>query len=141
MAMALQFLPHLSFAVEPSPIGLWKSISDENGEPVALIRIFERNGALEGRIERVFPDPKEDNIPVCTKCEGKNKNAPVVGLSIMTDLKKAGDEYVDGKILDPETGAVYRSKVRLLDGGNQLHVRGYIGTPLLGRTQTWIREE
>jgi uncharacterized protein (DUF2147 family) len=27
------------------------------------------------------------------------------------------------------------------DGGKQLDVRGYMGMPLLGRTQTWIRVE
>jgi uncharacterized protein (DUF2147 family) len=26
-----------------------------------------------------------------------------------------------------------------IEGGKKLEIRGYIGTPLLGRTQTWIR--
>jgi len=26
-----------------------------------------------------------------------------------------------------------------IEGGKKMEVRGYIGTPILGRTQTWIR--
>lgn len=141
LALTVPLLSPAAFAMDASPTGLWKSINDANGEPRALIRVVDRNGSLEGRIERVFPAPEEDQDPKCAKCEGENKNAPVVGLVIMTGLKKYGEEYVDGRVLDPETGIVYKSKVRLLDGGKKLSVRGYVGTPLLGRTQTWVREE
>jgi uncharacterized protein (DUF2147 family) len=54
---------------------------------------------------------------------------------------KDGDEYVGGEILDPDNGKVYRSKVRLIDDGKKLSVRGYIGVPALGRSQTWVRQE
>ena len=75
------------------------------------------------------------------ECEGANRNAPVVGLVILSGLSKAGDEYVGGQILDPDNGKTYRSKVRLTDNGKKLSVRGYIGVPMLGRSQTWVREE
>jgi uncharacterized protein (DUF2147 family) len=75
----------------------------------------------------------------CEKCEGALKNAPVIGLVKITGLKTDGDEYVDGQILDPDNGKVYRSKVHLTDGGKKLSVRGYIGVPMLGRSQTWVR--
>ncbi len=77
----------------------------------------------------------------CEKCEGALKNAPVIGLVKITGLKTDGDEYVDGQILDPDNGKVYRSKVHLTDGGKKLSVRGYIGVPMLGRSQTWVRQE
>ena len=51
------------------------------------------------------------------------------------------DLFDGGHILDPNNGKVYRSQMRLGDGGRKLDVRGYIGLPLLGRTQTWLREE
>jgi uncharacterized protein (DUF2147 family) len=52
-----------------------------------------------------------------------------------------GDEYQGGEILDPENGKVYRVKMNLQDRGRTLHVRGFIGFSLFGRTQIWIREE
>ena len=56
-------------------------------------------------------------------------------------LTKAGEEYVGGQVLDPDNGKVYRSRVRLTDNGKKLDVRGYIGVPTLGRSQTWLRQE
>lgn len=138
-AVALTTLP--VWADEASPVGLWKNVDDVSGKPRALIRITESNGALLGKIEKVFPAPNEDPNPKCDKCEGANKNAPVVGLAILSGLTKDGEEYVGGQILDPDNGKVYRSKMRLTDNGKKLSVRGYIGVPMLGRSQTWIRQE
>lgn len=129
------------WADDGSPTGLWKSVDDASGKPRALIRITESNGALLGRIEKVFPAPSDDPNPKCAKCEGANKNAPVIGLVILSGLTKQGEEYVDGQILDPDNGKVYRSKARLTDNGKKLDVRGYIGVPMLGRSQTWLRQE
>jgi len=56
-------------------------------------------------------------------------------------LKKDGDEYNGGKILDPGNGKLYSSKLTLADNNKKLNVRGYIGTPFLGRTQVWLREQ
>jgi len=56
-------------------------------------------------------------------------------------LKKQGDEYEGGEILDPESGKVYRAKMKLDGEGEKLNVRGFIGVALLGRTQTWVRNE
>ena len=138
-AAALTTLP--VWADEASPIGLWKNVDDVSGKPRALIRITESHGALLGKIEKVFPAPNEDPNPRCDKCEGANKNAPVIGLAVLSGLTKEGEEYVGGQILDPDNGKVYRSKVRLTDNGKKLDVRGYIGVPMLGRSQTWVRQE
>lgn len=134
-------LPAMVLAQADSPAGLWKNIDDKTGKPRALVRVTEAQGRLQGRIERVFPAQGESTAPKCVKCEGVNQNAPVIGLLIMSGLRKEGDEYVDGEILDPDSGATYRSKVKLLEKGRKLSVRGYIGIPALGRTQIWIREE
>ncbi|RZU02927.1 uncharacterized protein (DUF2147 family) [Rivibacter subsaxonicus] len=131
----------LAWAEGPSPTGLWRNLDDVSGMPRALIRITESNGMLQGRIEKVFPAPSDDSNPKCDKCEGTNRNAPVVGLVILSGLTKEGDEYVGGQILDPDNGKVYRSKVRLTDNGKTLSVRGYIGVPTLGRSQTWMRQD
>jgi uncharacterized protein (DUF2147 family) len=139
LAAALTSSP--AWADSNSPLGLWKNIDDVTGKPRALIRITESNGILQGKIERVFPRPDEDQNPTCVKCEGARKNAPLVGLVILTGLKKDGEDYTGGEILDPDNGKVYRSKIRVAGQGAKLNVRGYIGVPLLGRSQTWIRQE
>jgi len=124
-----------------SPTGLWQNIDDVSGKPRALVRITESNGTLEGKIEKIFAAPNEEQNPKCVKCDGANKNAPVVGLIILSGLRKDGEAYTGGQILDPQNGKVYTSKVQLSDDGKKLDVRGYIGVPVLGRSQTWLRQE
>jgi uncharacterized protein (DUF2147 family) len=138
-AVALLALP--AWADEKSPIGLWQISDDVSGKPRALVRITESNGALQGKIEKAFPRPDEGPNPKCGKCEGANRDAPIIGLMILSGLTKEGDGYVGGQILDPDNGKVYRSKMRLTDNGNKLDVQGYIGVPLFGRSQTWLRQE
>jgi uncharacterized protein (DUF2147 family) len=36
---------------------------------------------------------------------------------------------------------VYKVRLKPIDGGSKLEVRGFVGVPMLGRTQTWIRVE
>lgn len=126
---------------ESSPVGLWKTIDDRSGEAKGLIRIREANGNFEGRIDKIFPKPGDDPAPKCDKCEGSLHNQPVLGLRFLWGFTKQGDEYQGGQILDPENGKIYQAKMKLLDGGKKLEVRGFIGFSLFGRSQTWIREE
>lgn len=141
LVLTAVFSPSSAWAAGPSPAGLWKSIDDASSKPRSLVRIVESNGTLQGKIEKVFLAPGEDPNPKCKKCGGALKGTPVIGLAILTGLKKNGDEYAGGQILDPDSGNVYRSKVKLIDSGKKLSVRGYIGAPMLGRSQIWERQE
>jgi uncharacterized protein (DUF2147 family) len=141
LILAAALVASEAWAESTSPVGLWKNIDDASGKPRALIRIAESNGTLQGKIEKVFPGPSEDRNPKCEKCEGALKNVPVIGLVILSGLKKDGAEYTAGKILDPDNGKVYSSKIQLTDGGKKLNVRGYIGVSMLGRSQIWHRQE
>jgi uncharacterized protein (DUF2147 family) len=140
ITLAATLMSSAARADNTSPVGVWKNIDDVSGKPRALIRISETSGTLRGTVIKVFPGPDEDQNPKCEKCEGALKSAPIVGLRILSGLKKDGDEYTGGEILDPENGEVYSSNLHLIDGGNKLSVRGYIGVSLLGRSQTWIRQ-
>ena len=128
-------------AAEPTPVGLWKTIDDTTGQPKGLVRISERNGQLEGKIERIFPKPGDDPAPKCDKCDGTRHNQPVLGMTILWNLTKQGGDYQGGEILDPENGRIYQAKMKLIDGDKKLEVRGFIGFSLLGRRQVWLREE
>jgi uncharacterized protein (DUF2147 family) len=135
------FHPALVNAAEPSPTGVWKTIDDSSGQPKGLVRIREVNGQYEGKLEKIFPKPGEDPAPRCDKCEGARHNQPVLGMTILWGFTKQGEEYQGGEALDPENGKIYRARMKLIDGGKKLDVRGFIGIPLFGRSQTWLREE
>lgn len=130
-----------AWAQTASPVGVWKTIDDETGKPKALVRITEEQGVLTGKIEKLFRPADQDQNPKCTKCEGARKDQPLIGLTILSGLKQDGDEYTGGEILDPAKGKTYKSKASLKDNGSKLEVRGYIGAPMFGRTQTWVREQ
>jgi uncharacterized protein (DUF2147 family) len=124
-----------------SPVGLWRTIDDKSGKERSLVRVSEANGQLQITIEKLFREPGEEPNPLCDKCPGERKNKPVTGMQIGSGLKKAGEVWSGGEILDPENGKTYKCKLWLEDKGSQLHVRGFIGVSLLGRTQVWVREE
>ena len=130
-----------AFAEDASPVGLWKNIDDVTGKPKALIRITENKGEVRGQIEKLFLAAGENPNPRCDKCQGANKDQPVLGMVFMSGLRKNGDEYSGGEILDPDSGKVYRSKLMLVDGGKKINVRGYVGVPMFGRSQTWVRQD
>ena len=134
----LLFAP-LSFAAD-SPVGLWKTVDDKTNKPRSLVRIVEENGEYKGIVEKGL---REDDNPerVCEKCDAPRKNQKIQGMIFMWGLKKDGNEFKGGEILDPENGKIYRCKMKLVDGGKKLDVRGFIGIALIGRTQTWWREE
>lgn len=144
VALALAVLLPLavpSRALAASPAGLWRNIDEETRQARALVRIVEAAGTFTGRIEKVLTDRPDAK---CDKCTDDRKDQPVQGMQIIRGMRKSDDRdnlWEGGTILDPGNGKVYRSQMRVMDGGKRLEVRGFVGTPLLGRSQTWIREE
>jgi len=106
-----------------------------------LVRVAEVDVEYIGTVVAVFSPPRPDAHPLCNLCEGELKDKPVVGMTILRGVRRSGDGYSTGQILDPDEGQVYRCRIKLLDDGRKLEVRGFIGIPLLGRSQTWVRKE
>ena len=125
-----------AYAAELSPVGLWKTIDDNTGQPRGLMRIREVNGQYEGKVEKIFPKPGEEPNPKCEKCEGNRQNQPVIGMTILWGLTKQGDEYQGGEILDPENGKVYRSRMKLVDNGKKLDHAAWFHRLLFVRPQS-----
>ncbi len=89
--------------------------------------------------ETLQPDGPAD--PLCSACERQRKDQPITGMTIVWGLKPDGKRvWGGGNVLDPAKGKTYRAKVTLLDGGEKLEMRGYLGIEALGRTQTWVRQ-
>jgi uncharacterized protein (DUF2147 family) len=123
-----------------SPIGRWKSIDDNSGKPKSIVRIWEENGKLRGKIETLFREPGENPDPDCPLCPDALKGAKIKGMTILWDLAPEGGWWEDGRILDPANGKIYRCRMQPLESGAKLLVRGFIGISLLGRSQVWLRE-
>ena len=130
-----------ALAQTTTPAGLWKTFSDRTGQPDGLVRIVESNGEFEGTVERIFSPPAPSPNPLCEECSGELRNKPVLGMKILRGMKRDAEGFSGGEILDPDDGKVYRCSMRLVDNGRRLEVRGYIGVPLFGRTQTWERQD
>ena len=123
-----------------SPVGRWRTVDDKTGQAKSIVRIIDNSGEIQGQVESVFSPPAVSTSPLCDKCSGDQKNKPIVGMRIMWGLKKDGDEFSGGRVLDPDEGKVYKCYIKVIDNGAKLQLRGYIGFSLLGRTQTWVRE-
>lgn len=106
--------------------GFWTTIDDETKEAKSVVQIYEYKGKVYGRVVDLLK-----NKNATAKLPGSPK---ILGLDIIWDLEKDGDEYNDGEILDPQKGKVYGCEI-WRDGEN-LIVRGKIA--FFGRNQTWI---
>ncbi len=117
-------------------LGKWKTIDDETGKPKSIVEIYKQDGEIYGKVVEIL-DPAKQNA-TCDKCPSDVKGKPILGLVILKGLKKDGDEYSGGTIIDPNNGKVYKCLIAL-EAPNKLKVRGYIGFSLLGRSQYWER--
>ena len=140
-ALILSVMSSLSFAEDIT--GMWQSIDDKTGAPKALVEIRkEANGTYAGKIVKITPRAGYTPKETCVDCPAPYTNKPILGLDVMTGLKQGeGLNYVNGRILYPNSGKVYSMKAKLSSNGKRLHLRGYVGVSALGRNQIWLRDE
>jgi len=127
---------------QATPAGLWKTIDDDGKTEKSQVRITESGGVFTGKVEKIADAGKAD--AKCTDCSDERKDQPIVGMVILRNIKPMADDkgsWEGGDILDPNNGKTYKVRLKPIDGGKKMEVRGYVGAPLLGRTQTWVRAE
>ena len=140
-ALLLATAPAIALA-QATPVGVWKTIDDKTKTERAQVRVTETGGVISAKVEKLLAaDAKQD--AVCDKCSDDRKDKPMIGLEIMRGVKKADSDntWDGGTILDAAEGKIYKVRLQTADGGKKLEVRGYVGAPMLGRTQVWIRVE
>ncbi len=134
--LILGFSLIVCFAQAQDIFGKWKTIDDETGEAKSIVEIYESNGKVFGKIVDIL-NPERKNA-ICTKCEGKDKNKPILGFVLIKNLEKDGDYYEGGTIFDPQKGKKYKCRIGLdLDNIDLLQVRGYVA--FFYATQYWER--
>ena len=123
-----------------TPVGVWKTIDDATGKEKSLVRITETSGVLSGKVEKGL-DPTVKADAKCDECTDNRKGQPIIGMTIIRNVKKGEAVWEGGDILDPNNGKVYRVRLTPSGDNKKLEVRGYFGTPMFGRSQTWVRVE
>jgi uncharacterized protein (DUF2147 family) len=140
IAVAVLGLVAMGAQAQMSPVGVWKTIDDKTKAEKAQVRITETGGVVTGKIERLLA-PGANQEAKCDKCADDRKDKPVIGMEIIRGVKKDGDAWAGGTILDSAEGKVYKVKMTPIEGGKKMEVRGYVGAPMFGRTQVWTRVE
>lgn len=142
LTLTVLLMTFCQFAIaagETSPVGYWKTIDDVTSQAKSIVHLTEtKDHVIEGQVVKLFKGALQN----CTACEGDLKNKPILGMMVIHGLKQNAKNplvWQDGRALDPKNGKVYRCMATLVDNGQKLHARGYIGFPLFGRTQTWLR--
>ena len=120
-------------------VGQWKTIDDETKKERSIVEIYKLGDRYSGKIIKLQRSLEDDPDPVCDACDPDDSRylQKIIGMEIIQDMAfdKSSNEYVDGTILDPESGSEYQCKLWLSEEGT-LKVRGYIA--FFYRTQTWL---
>jgi uncharacterized protein (DUF2147 family) len=140
-ALLLVALPLSAFAQDATPIGKWRTIDDATGKAKSIVEVYDAgNGKLSAKVLQVLDSDKGPH-PLCDACKGAKHDKPIEGMVIAWNLERDGRSWDGGRIMDPKNGKEYSAKMTPVAKGTKLEVRGYMGFSLLGRTQTWLREE
>jgi hypothetical protein len=127
-------------ADELTAAGFWE-LKDDDGKPEAWFLFTQKNEVYSARLVKGFKKPGEltKAETICGKCPGEKRGAKIMGLTLFWGMKRDGLKYTGGSVLDPRDGSVYHAQMELSEDGRELAVRGYLGIPMLGKTQTWYR--
>lgn len=137
--------PQIAIDQAVNPVdGIYRSVDDKTGFSRGLTDVHMKNGELVGFIIKAIPRPGYTPKTHCTGCPAPYTNLPIEGLQVISGMKPVAgkpDEFTGGHVLDPVSGKLYKGVIKLSADRRKLKIRGYIGLPIMGRTQWWLRED
>ncbi len=140
MIFGLVWLGMVMTVPAASVLGLWKTVDEKTQRVRSIVRIWEEGGKLKGRVEKGFPEPGEDPNEPCSKCPEPFKDKPKIGLVFLWGFERDGERWVNGSVLDPDEGKIYRCELTPAADGKSMRIYGYIRIIFkIGRSQTWLR--
>ncbi len=118
-------------------VGVWQP---SNGR--SMVKIDKLGNKFYGRVVWL-KEPKDENGKPRTDINNPDeslRSTPIKGYRILKDFVYDEEEglWTDGTIYDPNNGSTYNCKIELTEE-NQIEIRGYVGTPVFGRTDVWTR--
>ena len=134
ISMNLMLAP-LAAAFAQDVVGKWKL---EDG--TAIVEVYQQGDVYNGKIVWLQKPTEADGSPAVDdkNPDPKLRTRQVLGLNMLSNLKKGNGEYSGGSIYDPGNGKTYNCSMKV--EGNVLHVRGSLDKKgLLGRTMDWFR--
>ncbi len=124
----------LSAQSDDQVIGQWNTM-DRFGQPESLVELYKNGEELQGRIVKLYDEAKQD--AVCEACFDDRENQPIAGLVFITGLENEGKQWINGTVLDPETGSEYDCKLWL--DGDTLKLKAGFG--FISQTKEWKRAD
>lgn len=145
--LLLSFVSSTVVAKEANDIlGIWQSFDDKTGAKKGQVKISynKKTNSYIGRIIKVTPAKGYTPKTHCQNCPKPFTNQKIEGMLVFWNLKleKRGNKvkgYDQGYLIDPLSGKIYRFKAAVSRNKKILQGRAYIGTALMGRSQTWVR--
>jgi uncharacterized protein (DUF2147 family) len=116
-------------------VGKWKL---EDG--TAIVEVYKQGETFNGKIVWLQNPTEADGTPAKdgNNPDAKLRSRQLIGLNMLSGLKKNGGEYSGGSIYDPGNGKTYNCSMKV--EGDVLKVRGSLDKRgLLGRTMDWFR--
>ena len=128
-------LAPLCVALAQDVVGKWKL---EDG--TAIVEVYKQGDVFNGKIVWLQHPTEPDGSPAVddNNPDAKLRSRRLIGLNMLSGLKKTGDEYTGGTIYDPANGKTYNCSMKV--EGDVLKVRGSLDKRgLIGRTMDWFR--
>ena len=132
--MILMLAP-LAAAFAQDVVGKWKL---EDG--TAIVEVYQQGDVYNGKIVWLQNPTEADGSPAVdnNNPDPKLRTRQVLGLNMLSNLKKGNGEYSGGSIYDPGNGKTYNCSMKV--EGDVLKVRGSLDKRgLIGRTMDWFR--
>ncbi|MCP4131641.1 MAG: DUF2147 domain-containing protein [bacterium] len=116
-----------------SPLGTWEIHKKNTGTVQYIVEVYETGGTISARVLEIAGKNAES---LCVKCRKERKNEPIKGMDIVWGMRKSGDVYEGGHLLNPANGKIFSCKMWV--EGNRLAVRTY--ATFVFKTEYWYKK-